>query len=219
PLALTMKLSVPFLFLPLLVSVVRLRSLGNWACLAACALLALSVTYRVQIGIRLILPVLGLAAIGWAAAVVNTCRWLAARKAEARRSRTLPLALRYGLPLFVAAGITWTATAAVAVWPHGLCYTNELLGGTPGGDLCLSDSNYDWGQGLRELARWQRRHDDGALAVWYFGSDPTLASLPVRVLPFQALEVRGPDDFLALVRGRRLAVSTSMLYGSFATTL
>src|SRR5262249_35131090 len=78
PLALTMKLSVPFLFLPLLVSVVRLRSLGNWACLAACALLALSVTYRVQIGIRLILPVLGLAAIGWAAAVVNTCRWLAA---------------------------------------------------------------------------------------------------------------------------------------------
>ena len=35
-----------------------------------------------------------------------------------------------------------------------------------GDDLCVSDGNYDWGQGLPELAAWQRAHHDAPLAVW-----------------------------------------------------
>jgi hypothetical protein len=219
PLALTMKLSVPFLILPLFMLLVRPRSLGNWACLMACALLALSVTYRVQIGIRLILPVIGLAAVGSAAAAVDVGRWLRARSAEWRTSGTLMSAVSCAFPILLTVGIGWTATAALVVWPNGLCYTNELWGGTRQGYLCLSDSNYDWGQGLKELARWQQQHGDKELAVWYFGSDPTLTCLPMRVLPFHTLAIKAPEEFLALVRGHHLAVSTSMLYGSFETTL
>src|SRR5579871_4194950 len=56
PVALTIKLSLPLMLLPLLVAVVRPQALANWACWMAMALLLLSVTYRVQIGVRLVLP-------------------------------------------------------------------------------------------------------------------------------------------------------------------
>jgi hypothetical protein len=107
----------------------------------------------------------------------------------------------------------------VLVWPNGLCYTNELWGGTRAGYLYLSDSNYDWGQGLRELARWQRQHREDPLDVWYFGSDPALASLPMREIRLHTLVLHSPEEFLALVRGHYLAVSTSLLYGSIKSTL
>jgi hypothetical protein len=206
PVTLTIKLSLPLLILPLLLAAVRPRALANWACLAALALLALSVTYRVQIGIRLILPLVALAAVGLAAAAVQAYR---ARSTQWVRA----------FPLLIGAGVIWTASAALLVWPHGLCYTNVLWGGTRQGYLRLSDSNYDWGQGLKELARWQRQHQDSPLDVWYFGSDSSLGSLPVREIRLHTLVIKGPEDFLALVRGHYLAVSTSLLYGSIKTTL
>jgi hypothetical protein len=219
PVALTMKLSIPFLIWPLLVLAFRPAALWNWACLCALALLAFSVTYRVQIGIRLVLPLIALAAVGLAAAIVQIGRWLATREAAGQRASVSEWAGRYVLPLLIAAGIAWTATDSLCVWPHGLCYTNEFWGGTRQGYVCLSDSNYDWGQGLKELARWQRQHSDGPLDVWYFGQDPALTSLPMRELRLHGLAIKGPEDFLTLVRGHYLAVSTSLLYGSIRTTL
>src|SRR5207245_1176379 len=93
--------------------------------------------------------------------------------------RTTDYGLKHAVTLLVIIGTTWNTVAALLVWPHGLCYTNELWGGTRQGYLYLSDSNYDWGQGLPELARWQRHHRDTPLEVWYFGSDPRLAKLPM----------------------------------------
>jgi hypothetical protein len=231
PVALTIKLSLPFLLWPLVLALVRPRALANWACLAASALLALSVTYRVQIGIRLVLPLVAVAAVGLAAAAVCACQAIRARvrewesdrvKARANQwsgMRALTLSLSHSLTLLIVAGIAWTASAALLVWPHGLCYTNELWGGTRQGYLLLSDSNYDWGQGLRELARWQRRHPCAPLDVWYFGSDPTLAGLPMREIQFHTLVLQAPEDMLTLVRGHYLAVSTTLLYGSVKSTL
>jgi len=113
------------------------------------------------------------------------------------------------------AGIIWTASAAAFVWPHGLCYTNELWGGTQRGYLLLSDSNYDWGQGLKDLARWQRLHGRGPLDVWYFGTDPILRSLPLRGVRFDMPSIKGPEDVIARVRGHYLAVGTTWLYGAY----
>src|SRR5205814_5574537 len=105
------------------------------------------------------------------------------------------------------------------VWPHALCYANPLWGGTGEGYRLLSDSNYDWGQGLKDLAGWQRQHPDSPLDVWYFGSDPVLESLPMRELRFHNLVIRKPEEFVALVQGHYLAVSTSLLYGSIRSAL
>jgi hypothetical protein len=235
PLALTIKLSVPLLVLPLLLAMVHPRALLNWACLASLGLLVLSVTYRVQIGIRLVLPLVGLAAIGLAAAAVHACRASRAKWTEweddavrqwknERGTRWIGTHASTGfvshsLSIIVAAGLAWTANAALLVWPHGLCYTNELWGGTRQGYLCLSDSNYDWGQGLKELARWQQQHQNGPLDIWYFGSDSSLARLPMQQIPFHTLSIKRSEEVLALVRGHYLAVSTSLLYGSIKSTL
>src|SRR5207245_1091718 len=94
---------------------VRAKSLANWAILTAAALILFSLTFRVQIGIRMVFPVVVLLVLGLAAAVVHACRGPLRRNVLAGLS---------------AAGVLWAAWSATAVWPHGLCYVNELWGGT-----------------------------------------------------------------------------------------
>src|SRR5262249_39580782 len=98
-----------------------------------------------------------------------------------------------------------------------MCYVNPLWGGTAEGYRLISEANYDWGQGLKELARWQRKHPDEQLTVWYYGTDPALRTLPLRAVPLQTLAITSAEDVLRHVRGQRLAVSTTLVYGSVFT--
>ena len=61
-----------------------------------------------------------------------------------------------------------------SVYPHELTYFNALGGGPRGGRYILSDSNLDWGQGLKGLARLQRSEPEYRdLTLYYFGdTDP-----------------------------------------------
>jgi hypothetical protein len=204
PVALSIKLSLTLLLLPVLLLATRARALFNWACVAVVALLAFSLTSRVQIGVRFFLLLAVLLAVGLAAAVVRVCK-----EADWRRLLLIPT---------VAGGLLWTALCAVAVWPQGLCYTNELWGGSRTGYLCLSDSNYDWGQGLRELADWQRSVGLPELGVWYFGTDPLIHALPMRLLHLHDVPIKDEAGLEAEVRGRYLAVGTSLLYGMACDT-
>jgi hypothetical protein len=204
PVALTMKLTVALLALPLVLLAFRRRSLTNWACAATAALLVFTLACRVQIGIRLILPLVVLGVVGLAGAAARAWReggW---------RRRVVGWA--------ACGAVVWGLVSAAAVWPDGLCYTNELWGGTSRGYLCLSDSNYDWGQGLTELARWQQRRGVRDLDVWYFGNDPLLHRLPVQPLPLDALPLRDAGSVAAVVRGHYVAASTTFLHGAFAST-
>jgi hypothetical protein len=206
PVVLSIKLSLPLLLAPVLLAAARPRALLNWAFLAALALLAFSLTCRVQIGVRLVMPLIVLAIIGLSAATVEGCRaW-----GPGWRRRLLAGG--------AGAALTWTAWSALAVWPDGLCYVNELWGGTEHGYVRVSEANYDWGQGLKELARWQRQRGVPVLDVWYFGSDPQITRLPMRWFPLHAIPMGGADDVAYQVRGHYLAVSTSMLYGSISDT-
>jgi hypothetical protein len=148
-----------------------------------------------------VLPLLSLAIIGLAAALIVARQRLAHR-------RMRPLLTMCGLMLG-----GWLVWASWTVWPEGLCYTNELWGGTANGYRCLSDSNYDWGQGLKELAAWQEAHGVRDLQVLYYGTDTSLKQLPMKPLPIGALQL-GPDDLPACAQGRTLAVGTTILYGS-----
>src|SRR5262249_2797168 len=96
-------------------------------------------------------------------------------------------------------------------------YLNELWGGVEDGYRVVSETNYDWGQGLRELACWQQRQGLATLDVWYFGSDPLLRRLPMRGVPPPVLPLRAAADVPALVRGRYLAVGTTVLYGNLSS--
>jgi hypothetical protein len=205
PVLLSIKLSLPLLILPLGLVLIRRWSLANWACLAAVVLLFFSLTCRVQIGVRLMLPLVAFAIVGLAAAVVEAYRSL---NSYGRR----------GIVGVIGLALVWTTWCAIDVWPEGLCYTNELWGGTSRGYLCASEANYDWGQGLKELETWRRERDISGLDVWYFGTDPELARLPMRSLPLHTLPLDSVDAVIEQVRGRRLAVSTTLLYGLIPTT-
>jgi len=200
PLALTMKLSLTSLGLMLLLAATRPRSLANWAMAAAAALLLFSLTCRVQIGVRYMLPLIALGTVGLAAAVVQS--WQSFRAVWPK----------WLLAAAAGVGVAWSVAAAVVVWPNGLCYTNELWGGTERGYLCLSDSNYDWGQGLKELAIWHEQNG-APLDVCYFGSDPDIHKLGIRALTLEKMPLEGPDGMLTQIRGHFLAVSTTALYG------
>ncbi|HXT58760.1 MAG TPA: glycosyltransferase family 39 protein [Pirellulales bacterium] len=202
PLALSIKLSLPLLFAPVALIARRRREALNWACLAALALLVFSLTCRVQIGIRLVLPLIAMLVVGLSAAI-----------AEAT-AQTRSLGGRRFLACGAALAVAWTTFSACQVWPHGLCYTNELWGGVSQGYLCLSDSNYDWGQGVKELARWRREQGLPQLDVWYFGTDPAANEAPLRNLPLHVLPLNQPQDVLAYVQGDYVAVGATLLYGT-----
>ena len=203
PVAMTMKLTASVLALPLLVAIVRPRALWNWVTLITAVLILFSVTFRVQIGIRLVLPLIGFFIVGAAGAAAN-----------------MVAAMQSGWRRYLAAGavagcVFWTAAASVIVWPNALCYVNELWGGTAEGYKLLSDSNYDWGQGIRELRDWQQRNGIENLDVWYFGTDPDRLKGPFHLVSMRDGDFQGPDDFIARFRGRYLAVGTTNLYGGY----
>jgi hypothetical protein len=201
PVVLSIKLSEPLLSGAFVLAILRRRALANWACLAAIVLAMCSVTFRVQLGIRMVLPLVAVAVVGLAAAAVHV-----ARSHGPGISRLLT-------PAFLCAALVWNVWNVVALWPHGLTYVNAFWGGSEKGYRLVSDSNYDWGQGLPDLARWQQRNGGAPLVVWYFGTDPLLQTLPLHPLPLHTASIRSPGDVAERVRGMYVAVSTTLLYG------
>ena len=209
PVLLTIKLPLALLALPAIIVFVRPRALANWGCAIAAGLLIYSLNCKVQIGIRLMLPWIALGIVGLAAALVNAIK----TPEVAATSGVLLGWRRRALAMTGCATIAWMVSAAVSIWPHGLCYVNEMWGGPDHGYRLVSDSNYDWGQGIKELARWQREHKVENLDVWYFGTDPLLGELPVRPIQAAKLPAR---ELLDKVQGRYLAVGATWLFGSYA---
>jgi hypothetical protein len=90
---------------------------------------------------------------------------LAGAAAEWRRSRAGRCV--------IGASLAWLIVATLWIHPHFLAYFNELIGGPRRGHLYLADSNIDWGQDLKRLARYARSHPGETIKLSYFGSgDP-----------------------------------------------
>jgi len=103
-------------------------------------------------GIRYLLPLAPLAIV-WVSALAEGGKW----------ARTL-----------ACVGVVGQALAVAAIHPHELSYFNVLAGGPVGGRRILADSNLDWGQGAKALARLQcERPEFRDLTLYYFGdTDP-----------------------------------------------
>jgi hypothetical protein len=201
PVLLTIKLPTALLLLTAGLIVLRPRGLANWAALIAAVMVLFSFTCRVQIGIRLVLPLVALACVGVAAALASTVHELA--PGWPRRL----LAATGGLT------VAWMAIACVLGWPHGLCYVNEIWGGAEDGYRLVGDSNYDWGQGLPELAAWHQAHPDKPLEVWYFGTDPSVEQLDLHLVKLHDMPIERPEDVPHFLHERLAAVSMSLVHG------
>jgi hypothetical protein len=202
PLALAIKLSLAVLLLPPLIACLSPRALSHWALAAAGALLLFSITYHVQIGIRLVLPLVALLVIGTGAAVSRA--WLMVESAPRRRL----------CAVLAVIATMWGATSSVLAWPHALAYTNELFRGEWHGGPALHDSNRDWGQGLVELDGWRREHGLSAIDVWYFGTDPAVNRPPFRSVPLHVHRTTTLAELSGEMHASHLAVSSTLLYGS-----
>jgi hypothetical protein len=174
PVALLVKTPLPLLLLGLVggIAVVRaLRERRDWVAavplVSALAMLAVSMTVRVDLGVRLVLPIYPLLAIVAAQGVLELWR---------QANTLLP---RVVIGTLLAASIV----IAVRAHPDHLSYFNPIAGEHP--ERVLVDSNLDWGQDLYRLRdTLARRGITDSIRVAYFGTaDLTNAGVPrARVL-------------------------------------
>lgn len=203
PAALSIKLPLSLIVLPIALTSVKPKALMNLATMLALALLLFSLNCRVQIGIRLVLPIVVFLAIGSSTALAR----LIGSEIDERRRRIVIITSVLSL--------TWLTVATITTWPQYLNYSNEAWGGPRQTYRHLSDSNSDWGQGLLELSDWARRRPTDEICVWYFGADPRVEGPPFVHLPVHVLPIRDGTDLRNTLRGRMLAVSKTLLFGSY----
>ncbi len=117
-----------------------------------------SLSSTLNIGYRHLLPILPLLLI-WIGAVLarNGSSFVHFESRIANRSSVICAIL-----------LLWLAWGTIRLFPHYLAYFNELAGGPDGGWRYLADSNTDWGQGYKDLARFQQQHGLGTLRLSAF---------------------------------------------------
>ncbi len=131
-----------------------LRRIEAHILLAAAWFFAVSSFLRINIGLRHVLPIYPLLIVFAGRLGGLRLRWRAGRAAA--------------LGLVVA-----TAIEVALCHPFYLSYFSSVAGGPWAGYRYLSDSNLDWGQDLKRLARWAEARDlDGILLGVFSGADP-----------------------------------------------
>jgi 4-amino-4-deoxy-L-arabinose transferase-like glycosyltransferase len=86
----------------------------------------------------------------------------------------------------VAAVLVLHAASSLHAFPNYLPYSNELFGGPPNTYKLLTDSNVDWGQGLKAMKAYVDEHHVKACWFAYYAlatADPGYYGIPCRMLP------------------------------------
>lgn len=97
---------------------------------------------------------------------------------------------RRPVSVLVILGVVWHIVSGFSSVPYSISYVNALGGGMRNGDAWFIDSNFDWGQDLFALRRWQQAHPEARpLMVCYFGPcPPELAAVDCVDPPVELLD-------------------------------
>jgi hypothetical protein len=107
-------------------------------------------------GVRYLLPLAPLAIV-WISAI-------------GEQLRACPLRAAVFAQCAAWAGLAGYAVAVARIHPYELTYFNAVAGGPIDGRRILADSNLDWGQGLKSLARLQKKRPELTnITLYYFG--------------------------------------------------
>jgi hypothetical protein len=151
---------------------------------------AASMTSAINIGVRHILPVYPFICV-LAGVALTRVPW------------------RLG-PYLLTGVLALQAVECAAIYPDYLAFFNVVAGGASNGPRYLVDSNIDWGQDLKKLARWLEARGTHRVYLRYFGGDQPayerLDCLPVPVTADQAGR-EAVDGFVA--------VSVTFLQGAY----
>jgi hypothetical protein len=177
PLAMLFKTPLGTLAALVMAGVVGIGTLKRWwpngeaRWLAACLGLPIVVygyaamTSNLNLGLRHILPIYPPLFISVAFAGAAVWHWRPAR-------------------VLVAVVLVGLMVESVGAFPDYIPFFNVAAGGKRGGIKLLADSNLDWGQDLKLLSAWQRRHPDTKLYLLYFGTaDPSYYNIRYTLMP------------------------------------
>lgn len=160
---------------------------------------------RVNIGIRHILPIFPFTYILISAGIND---WIKRIRTERLKKVTITLVLLL---------LSWYGFSSLSVFPHYLCYFNELVGGSENGYEYLVDSNCDWGQDLKRLAQWVDLQGIEKIYLDYSGGANMKYYLGEKLIPWWGacwwLQWNVHQDIQDFPKGNYLAVSATHLQG------
>jgi 4-amino-4-deoxy-L-arabinose transferase-like glycosyltransferase len=189
PIALLLKVPIPILLLVvvtlgLLVGRIRQQEfsvLVPW--LAAGVYLIISMSSKVNIGVRYTLPLMPLVSVGIAT------QWPA-------------IAPRWRPLVWLLAG--WLGVEALIAFPLYIQYFNEFGGGAQNGYKHLVDSNYDWGQDAKRLKRFLADRGITHIYLDYFGTQYNIEYLKIPNTRVDAEQARHLNDAWLVVSASEL---------------
>ena len=148
------------------------RVLEQICWLGACLYLFCTMTSGINIGVRHLLPMLALLAVGTGCAFSRLAnRWLR---------------------LTAMAFLGWLAATVLLAYPLYIQFFSEAVGGARNGYQYLIDSNYDWGQDAKRLKRFLDERQIDHIYLDYFGNQFSVEYLKIpntRVSPEQAKHI------------------------------
>ncbi len=106
--------------------------------------------------------------------------------------------------------LAWYAISSLSIFPYYLTHFNELVGGAKNGYIYVADSNLDWGQDLKRLAKWLDENNIKKIKVAYFGGSDTNYYLGDKYEPWWG--DKNPEE----AKGSWLAISGTLLQGGRA---
>ena len=179
PVALLVKTPIAFLVLAgigVALVIRRVRRERTWqdAVPIACAgaILLVSLTSNINIGVRHILVVYPLLAI---VAGFGVTTWLESGRVALRAA--------------VVGLLAWNVGASVAAHPDYLPYFNALAGNRP--ERILIAADLDWGQDLQRLGNVVQQQGIREMAISYFGSAAPPHHVPAQLRPLEPYEPTG----------------------------
>lgn len=94
--------------------------------------------------------------------------------------------------------ILWYVVSPLTVFPHMLAYFNEAADGPENGHNIVVDSNLDWGQDLRGLARYVEENNIETIKVDYFGGGNPAYYLGDKYKRFDARDTEQREGWIAV---------------------
>ena len=169
-----------------------------WLILPPAVFFAVSLTAKVQIGYRHIMPVMPFIAV---LAGLALARLLELKKGA----------------WFAAALLALNAASVARAHPHYLAYFNEPAGGPSGGYKLFVDSNLDWGQEVKGLADYLKSNGNPPVILSYFGTarpeSRGIDYFPLGIV--SNVEMKGTGAQVCGMKEVLLAVSATNLQGTY----
>ena len=152
--------------------------------------LLLSMLGNLNIGIRHILPIYPFIFILISLAISKWLSELPSFEFSQSPDMIKKLFSFYGQKIIryfmIALLLLWYMLSSLSVYPNFLTYFNEVIGGPTQGYKYVSDSNLDWGQSLKELAKFAEKNNIKKLQLDYFGGGSPEYYLKEKYIPYKS---------------------------------